>query len=153
MAKMHLRMCASSASAPAGDVKAADGRDVREEGGAQGNWASEEGLRHSKKVGERAKSAAPAGAHRDGVHAQTMLHASHRVFSCSRRPKTMGSLRSHNQQPQSRCLHVERNPRYAPESRQRSRLWPHSVGSSISSMLPSHCHHHQPQSRVIITCT
>ena len=71
---MQLRMCASSASAPVGDATATQGREVREEGGAQGNWASEEGLKHSKKVSWRARSVTLAMSHHDGTHAKNMFH-------------------------------------------------------------------------------
>jgi len=74
VAKMQLRMCASSASAPVGDATATQGREVREEGGAQGNWASEEGLKHSKKVSWRARSVTLAMSHHDGTHAKNMFH-------------------------------------------------------------------------------
>ena len=149
MAKMQLRMCASSASAPLADASATEGREVREEGGAQGNWASEEGLKHSKKVSWRARSVTPAMPHRDGKHAKK--HVPCGKLGCT--DKTSEGDR-HAVETEHCCHHVEGNPPSAPASRQRLKVWLQCVEFQQRHASPLCCHLHLPtRQKALQECT
>lgn len=93
MAMMQARMLASAAPPQQGDAKAgAQSREVREEGGAQGEWETEEGMQHSRMV--RSPPARNVASH---IH-------------CARPPSQMAIFRQDCLRPPQHALRTSGHP-------------------------------------------